>query len=414
VIVLALNCGSSSLKFRLFQAEPGTHVGVHRLAGGHVERLGDQATLAFQSEGGARLDAREPVPDQDTAVRRVTAWLATIDTGGRRIDAVGHRVVHGGERFTEPALLDAEVQGAIEELETLAPLHNAPSLAGIRAARAALGPGVPMVAVFDTAFHATIPEHASRYAIPHELATKHSIRRYGFHGLAYRSVLDEYARMSGTPTERATVVAFHLGNGCSAAAIQRGRSVDTSMGLTPLEGLVMGTRSGDVDPALVGHLVRVEGVEVAEAEKWLNERSGLRGLSGGSSDMRDLLARQREDPRARLAVEVFCHRARKYLGGYLAVLGGADAVMFSGGIGEHSPEVRARICAGMEWAGLVVDSDLNAAAVGRAGRLSPPGARLPAYTIPADEERIIAQDTLARVAADRASPSAAKPSGSNR
>ena len=176
----------------------------------------------------------------------------------------------------------------------------------------------------------------------------------------------------------------------------------------------MGTRSGDVDPALVGHLVRVEGVEVAEAEKWLNERSGLRGLSGGSSDMRDLLARQREDPRARLAVEVFCHRARKYLGAYLAVLGGADAVVFSGGIGEHSPEVRARICAGMEWIGLVVDSELNAASVGRAGRLSPPDARLPAYAIPADEERIIAQDTLARVAANRASPSAAKPSGSKR
>ncbi len=200
-------------------------------------------------------------------------------------------MVHGGERFTEPALIDAAVLGAIEELEALAPLHNAPSLAGVRAAQAALGPDVPMVAVFDTAFHATIPEHASRYAIPHELALERGIRRYGFHGLAYRSVLDEYARMSGTGTERATLVAFHLGNGCSAVAIQRGRSVDTSMGLTPLEGLVMGTRSGDVDPALVGHLVRTEGVPVAEAERWLNERSGLRGLSGRSSDMRDLLAR---------------------------------------------------------------------------------------------------------------------------
>jgi len=302
VIILALNCGSSSLKFRLFAAEPGASAELRRMAGGQVDRLGDQATLSFEAEGGAKLSTREPVRDHDAAVRRVTAWLATVGPGGRRIDAVGHRVVHGGERFTEPALVDAAVLGAIEELESLAPLHNAPSLAGIRAARAALGPDVPMVAVFDTAFHATIPEHASRYAIPHELATRHSIRRYGFHGLAYRSVLDEYARISGIPTERATLVAFHLGNGCSAAAIQRGRSVDTSMGLTPLEGLVMGTRSGDVDPALVGHLVRVEGVEVAEAEKWLNERSGLRGLSGGSSDMRDLLARQREDPRARLAV----------------------------------------------------------------------------------------------------------------
>ena len=197
MIVLALNCGSSSLKFRLFEAKPGASAGIRRLAGGLVERLGDQATLTFDAEGGAKLGAREPVPDQDTAVRRVTGWLATIDLGGRQIDAVGHRVVHGGERFTEPALIDAEVLGAIEELETLAPLHNAPSLAGIRAARAALGSSIPMVAVFDTAFHATIPDHASRYAIPHELAVKHSIRRYGFHGLAYRSVLDEYARMSG-------------------------------------------------------------------------------------------------------------------------------------------------------------------------------------------------------------------------
>ena len=409
MIVLALNCGSSSLKFCLFEAKPGASAGLRRLAGGHVERLGDQATLTFDAEGRPKLSAREPVPNQDTAVRRVTAWLATIDLGGRGIDAVGHRVVHGGERFTEPALIDAEVLGAIEQLEALAPLHNAPSLAGIRAAQAALGSGAPMVAVFDTAFHATIPDHASRYAIPHELAVKHSIRRYGFHGLAYRSVLGEYARMSGTPAERATLVAFHLGNGCSAAAIQRGRSVDTSMGLTPLEGLVMGTRSGDVDPALVGHLVRAEGVAVAEAERWLNERSGLRGLSGGSSDMRDLLARQREDPRARLAVEVFCHRARKYLGAYLAVLGGADAVVFSGGIGEHAHEVRARICAGMEWIGLVVDPELNAATVGRAGRLSPDDARLPAYAIPADEERVIAQDTLACVAPAGDSSRAARP-----
>ena len=414
MIVLALNCGSSSLKFRLFQAEPGvSSAGIRRLAGGHVERLGDQATLKFEAEGEAKVDAREPIRDQDAAVRRVTAWLATIDRGDRRIDAVGHRVVHGGEQFTEPALINAEVLAAIEGLEPLAPLHNAPSLAGIRAARAALGQDVPMVAVFDTAFHATIPEHASRYAIPHELAAKHGIRRYGFHGLAYRSVLDEYARMSGTPAERATIVAFHLGNGCSAAAIQRGRSVDTSMGLTPLEGLVMGTRSGDVDPALVGHLVRTEGVAVAEAERWLNERSGLRGLSGRSSDMRDLLARQPEDPRARLAVEVFCHRARKYLGAYLAVLGGADAVVFSGGIGEHAHEVRARICAGMEWIGLVVDPELNAGTVGRAGRLSPDDARLPAYAIPADEERVIAQDTLACVAVGD-SPPAPRPTRSKR
>jgi acetate kinase len=248
--------------------------------------------------------------------------------------------------------------------------------------------------VFDTAFHAEMPEHAYRYAIPHELAVKHGIRRYGFHGLAYRSVLARYAELVGTPIDRATLVALHLGNGCSAAAIKGGRSVDTSMGLTPLEGLVMGTRSGDVDPALVGHLARTEQVPVEQVERWLNERAGLLGLSGRSQDMRDLLAREREDPRARLAVDVFCYRARKYLGAYLAVLGGADAVVFSGGIGEHAPEVRARICAGMDWIGLALDPARNAAARDGEGRLSPDGARLPVFVIPADEERVIAQDTM--------------------
>jgi acetate kinase len=316
-------------------------------------------------------------------------------------------VVHGGEGFTRPALIDAEVIAAIRALEELAPLHNAPSLAGIEAARRALGPDVPMVAVFDTAFHATIPEAAHLYAIPRELATTHRIRRYGFHGVAYQSVLEGYAELSGTPPDRATLVALHLGNGCSAAAIRHGRSVDTSMGLTPLEGLVMGTRSGDVDPALVGHLARVAGVPVPEVERWLNERSGLLGLSGRSRDMRDLLDREREDPRARLAIDVFCHRARKYLGAYLTLLGGGDAVVFSGGIGEHAAEIRARICAGLEWAGLVLDPARNARAVGRAGRLTADGARLPAYAIPADEERVIARETLERLGARGQAASAA-------
>jgi acetate kinase len=394
VIVLALNCGSSSLKFQAF-GDPGAAGSLRRLARGLVERLGDRATLMFEADGGTSLREREPVPNHDAAVRRVLAWLAAEGgLGGARVDAVGHRVVHGGERFTQPVLVDADVVVAIEALEVLAPLHNAPSLAGIQAARTTLGAGVPMIAVFDTAFHAEMPERAFRYAIPHELALKRSIRRYGFHGLAYRSVLARYAELTGTPSERATLVAFHLGNGCSAAAIKGGRSVDTSMGLSPLEGLVMGTRSGDVDPALVGHLTRTEGVTVSEVERWLNERAGLRGLSGRSHDMRDLLARERDDARARLAVEVFCYRARKYLGAYLAALGGADAVVFSGGIGEHAPEVRARVCAGMEWAGLVLDPERNAAALGREGALSPEGTRLPAYVIPADEERVIAEDAI--------------------
>jgi acetate kinase len=398
VLVLALNCGSSSLKFQLFSGGSGPAREARPLARGLVDRLGDQATLAFQAQGGAVLNERRRTSDHGAAVKGVLEWLASVGAVGRdpnaRIAAVGHRVVHGGEQFTEPTRIDAGVVAAIEVLEALAPLHNAPSLAGIRAARAALGPDIPMVAVFDTAFHAGMPESAARYAIPHELALKHGIRRYGFHGLAYRSTLARYAELAGVPEGRVTLVAFHLGNGCSAAAIRNGRSIDTSMGLTPLEGLVMGTRSGNVDPALIGYLAREEGVPAPEVERWLNERSGLLGLSGRSRDMRDLLERERDDPRARLAVEVFCYRARKYLGGYLAALGGADAVVFSGGIGEHAPEIRARICAGMEWAGVVLDSAHNAAAIGREGRLSPDGARLPAYVIPADEERVIAQDTI--------------------
>jgi acetate kinase len=409
VIVLALNCGSSSLKFQVFASDPSApRAKARRLARGIVERIGDRASLEFQAEGRSATQEREPVPDHDAAVRRVLGWLAaggaSAHGGAIRIDAVGHRVVHGGARFTESVLIDADVLDAIEALEALAPLHNAPSLAGIRAARVALGPDVPMVAVFDTAFHATMPEHAYRYAIPHELALKHGIRRYGFHGLAYRSVVARYVELTEIPLERATLVAFHLGNGCSAAAIKNGRSIDTSMGLTPLEGLVMGTRSGDVDPALIGHLARVEGVPAQEVERWLNERAGLLGLSGRSRDMRDLLANERADPRARLAVEVFSYRARKYLGAYLAVLGGADAVVFSGGIGEHAPEVRSRICAGMEWTGLTLDRSRNADVVGREGNISPDGARCPVYVIPADEERVIAQDvveSLARVGESR-------------
>jgi acetate kinase len=399
VIVLALNGGSSSLKFQLFAAPAGRDA--RRLAGGVIERLGDDAIVTLGVEGRPARQLREPVPDHDTAVRRALAWLAAsgvLEPRRPGIDAVGHRVVHGGTRLTQPTLIDPDVMTAIEALDALAPLHNAPSLAGIRAARATLGPDVPMVAVFDTAFHATLPEPAHRYAIDHTLATRHGLRRYGFHGLAYQSVLERYAELAGQPVERATVVAFHLGSGCSAAAIRHGRSVDTSMGLTPLEGLVMGTRSGDVDPALVGHLARVEGASVPEVERWLNERSGLLGLSGRSADMRELLDREPQDARARLAVEVFCHRARKYLGAYLAVLGGADAVVFSGGIGEHAPAVRARVCAGLEWLGLVVDPERNAETVGRAGRMTADGARLPAYVIPADEERVIARATRSRLA----------------
>ena len=402
--VLALNCGSSSVKFRLLAVERGAPLDAARtLAGGSVERLGAAARVAFEGDGRAE-QREEPLADHAEAVARVLGWVAT---GASEVDVVGHRIVHGGGRFTTPTLIDDAVREAIEGLEALAPLHNRPSLAGIRACRDVLGPASPMVAVFDTAFHALLPERAAHYAIPWEVARRHGIRRFGFHGLSYAWVTARAAALLGRSADEVRLVALHLGSGCSAAAIRGGVSIDTSMGLTPLEGLVMATRSGDVDPALLGYLVRVEGVNVAEIESWLNERSGLLGLAGGSGDVRDLLAREYHDPRARLAVDVFCHRARKYVGAYLAALEGADAVVFTGGVGAHQPEIRRRIASGFDWCGLVLDRQANATTLGREGVISARGSAVRALVVPADEERVIAHETAACLA--RTVPSGSRP-----
>lgn len=394
MIVLALNCGSSSVKFRLSHVQPGAPEGEHErsLARGLLEGLpAGEAVLSLRV--GERVEREKVVlRSYEGAVRHALDRVTDPALGLPAIAAVGHRVVHGGARFTRPTLIDPEVMAVLEEIEELAPLHNAPSLAGIRAARMTLGLGTPMAAVFDTAFHASLPEHASHYAISSDLARRHGIRRFGFHGLSYQSVLARYCRMTGTPPERATLIVLHLGNGCSAAAIKDGRSVDTSMGFTPLEGLVMGTRSGDLDPALVGYLARKERASIETVEEWLNGQSGLLGLSGLTHDVRTLVAREADHPGARLALEVFCYRARKYVGAYLAALGGAQAVVFTGGIGENSPEIRARILEGMEWCGLRLDPVLNSRS-GAEGRISPPDAALPTYVIPTDEELIIAQET---------------------
>lgn len=389
--ILALNCGSSSVKFQLFAVEQAaSEGGLTTLGRGLVERIGGTATLAFSEEGRPPLRETAPIADHEAAVRRVIEWIVAGPAG---LDAVGHRVVHGGRRFVQPTLIGAEVAEAIEALAELAPLHNGPSLAGIRACQGALGRRVPLVAVFDTAFHATLPEYASTYGIPYALAQRHGIRRFGFHGISYQHIVSRYAALSRVDASQLSLVAFHLGNGASAVAIDQGRSVDTSMGFTPLEGLLMGTRSGDLDPALVGYLAARERVPVDEIERWLNEESGLLGLSGRSRDMRDLVAARETDHRARLAVDVFCHRARKYLGAYLAVLGGARAVVFTGGIGENSPEVRAEVCRGAAWCGLELDASLNRATVGRPGRISAAAARMEAWVIPTDEEQVIARET---------------------
>jgi acetate kinase len=310
--------------------------------------------------------------------------------------------VHGGEEFRSSLLIDASVIKKLEALSDLAPLHNPACVAGIRGAQGFLGSTIPMVAVFDTAFHRTMPACAATYAIAPSLAARHGIRRYGFHGIAHASLAEGYARCTGQSLSALRLITLQLGNGCSMTAIRHGSSVETSMGFTPLEGLVMGTRSGDIDPAIVPYLAHRESVSADVVEQWLNERSGLLGVSGLSRDMRTLLeAEAKGHAGATLAIELFCYRARKYLASYLAVLGGADAVIFGGGIGEQAPSIRARICQGMDWCGLVLDPQRNQAAVGlapgQAAQISveahPQKRCVSAYVVAADEETFIARET---------------------
>jgi acetate kinase len=396
--ILVINCGSSTLKFQVVQVEdaPRSDRDERGLADGIVDGVGGLATIEFRAEDGETLRANVAVADHGEATGHLLEWLDSVGLlGPNGIEAVGHRVVHGGERFVEPTPINDEVIAAIEALSDLAPLHNAPALSAIRTARAALQADIPMVATFDTAFHRSLPERASRYAIPTELAERHDIRRYGFHGLAHRYMVERFSDIAATPVEEMKLITLQLGAGCSATAVDGGRSVDTSMGFTPLEGLMMGTRSGDLDPSLVGFLARREEVSAEEVEGWLNTRSGLLGVSGSSADMRELLeAEPQGDLRASLAVDMFCYRVRKYIGAYLAVLDGADAIIFGGGIGENAPEVRARICTEMDWCGLAFDPDRNAGTVGSEARISSDGSRLQAYVIPVDEASIIVRDTL--------------------
>jgi acetate kinase len=402
--VLVLNSGSSTLKFQLVRTDQArlTANTDEKLARGTIERLGGEAVLTLRAGDGPPRTTTAPLRDHRAAVEYLISWLvgagSGVGLGGRaEIDAVGHRVVHGGERFTRSVLVTPEVEAQIEATIDLAPLHNPANLRGVEAARAVLGAGVPQVAVFDTAFHTTLPAHAYLYAIPYQLYRRYQVRRYGFHGTSHRYVAHRWRQLTGTPRERTDLVTLHLGNGCSACAIRGGDSVDTSMGFTPLEGLVMGTRSGDVDPTVLDYLASKEGLSMGEAEALLNKQSGLLGVSGLTNDMRELLAEAREnqDRRALLAIDLFCYRARKYIGAYLAAMGGADAVVFAGGIGENAPEVRAKICAGLEWLGLEIHPARNAALVGGLeGPMHADGSRLGAWVIPTDEELLIARDTF--------------------
>jgi acetate kinase len=403
--IFVLNCGSSSLRFQVIETDEkriaaGTD---KKLARGYVERIGSQALITLRVEGQPVDRRAEPLRDHRAALDYILRWL--VSPGARipglsalsDIHAVGHRVVHGGEALTRSSLIDDKVLARIEDTIDLAPLHNPHNLKGILVARELLGPGVPQVAVFDTAFHSTMPETSYLYAVPYQLYRRHRLRRYGFHGTSHRYVAWRYTELTGKPREQVDIVNLHLGNGCSACAIKGGASLDTSMGLTPLEGLVMGTRSGDLDPSIVEFIQHKEGMSLAEIDTLLNKSSGLLGLSGLTHDMRELLDEEREhkDRRATLAIDIFCARARKYIGAYLAEMGGAQAITFTGGIGENSAVVRERICAGLEWMGLKLDAKRNAETVGgKEGEISAKGARLKAFVIPTDEELIIGRDTL--------------------
>ena len=410
--ILVLNCGSSSVKFQIIATDLDAIArdDDQRLARGTIERIGGEAIIAIQSEGLEKELSTAPLRDTQAAVEWIIRWAcseASISSikSVADIHAVGHRVVHGGEHFTHSVVINDDVLRAIEDCIELAPLHNPMNVKGIHAARTVLGTGLPQVAVFDTAFHSTLPEHAYLYAIPYQLYRRYRIRRYGFHGTSHRYVAYRYRQLRNISRDETNIITLHLGNGCSIAAVRYGDSIDTSMGFTPLEGLVMGTRSGDIDPAIIDFISVKEGLSAQEVETLLNKQSGLLGISGLTNDMRELLAEEQEnnDRRSHLAVEIFCYRARKYIGAFLAAAGGAEAIVFTGGIGENSPEIRSRICKGLEWMGLELDQQQNDSAGAKAGgRISTDSSRLAAFVIATDEELLIARDTVRAVEGVRA------------
>jgi acetate kinase len=392
-LVLVINSGSSSLKYQLIELD-----GEETIASGMIDRIGERESSVRHTSGTGKHESRRPIADHADALRVLTAAFAEH---GPDLDetppvVVGHRVVHGGSRFTGPTLVTDDVLRDIEELSALAPLHNPPNLAGIRAS-ADIFFGVPQVVVFDTAFHQSLPAEAYTYAIDRELAERHQIRRYGFHGTSHKFVSEEAARFLERPLADLKTIVLHLGNGASVAAIDGGRSVDTSMGLTPLEGLVMGTRSGDLDPAIIFHLHRQAGLDFNELDSLLNRKSGLLGLTG-TGDMRDVQeAASRGDATAEAALAVWRHRIRHYIGAYVAQLGGLDALVFTAGVGENNALLRRRALAGLEFLGIEIDNDRNELATRSPRVISPAGAAVAVLVIPTNEELEIARQSLSVV-----------------
>jgi len=395
--ILVLNSGSSSLKYQLVESETE-----EVLAKGIAERIGlPDGALKHES---VVLDCKSrtieaDIPDHDAAMDLVFQVLTDPSDGAvshpSEISAVGHRVVHGGEMFSAPTIITDETLAEIDKVSGLAPLHNPPNLMGIRACRR-LMPGVPQVAVFDTAFHSTIPKHAYVYALPYELYTDYGVRRYGFHGTSHRYVSGRATKLMaarGADPAALRVITCHLGNGCSMTAVVGGKAADTSMGLTPAEGLVMGTRSGDIDPAILLFVQREMGMTPGQVDDLINKESGLLGVSGKSSDMRDIEAEAAAaDQRSALALEIFCYRVRKYIGAYAAAMGGLDAIVFTGGIGENSPTVRAKTTRGLEFIGVRLDPQRNQTVRGESD-ISAADAPVRVLVIPTNEERMIARET---------------------
>ncbi len=404
--ILVFNCGSSSLKFELLDVDA---IGERRrtLVRGEIEEIGAKSRLLVMH---GRSRRAEPLAVSDHAgaatavLDRLEASGGEADAGGEPLatglDAVAHRVVHGGTRITTAALATDDVMAAIESASQFAPLHNPPALAVIRTVASRL-PGVPAIAIADTAFHATIPACARLYALPAELAERYGLRRFGFHGVGHAWMAEQCARLRGTKLSQLNLITLQLGAGCSATAIRAGVSVDTSMGLTPLEGLMMGTRSGDLDPAIPLLLAKNERLDPEAVERILNHESGLLGVSGLSADLREIEAAALREPRgaAALALEMFCYRVRKYIGAYLAVLGRTDAIVFGGGIGEHSALVRARVLEGLDGLGILLDRRANLSAQGRGAKISQAHSRPAVYVIPLDEELYMAREAARLVAA---------------
>lgn len=390
--VLVINCGSSSLKYQVIDSDSEKV-----LAKGLCERIGIDGRLVYQPAGSDKIKTEVAMPTHKEAVKLVLDALVNPENGVLKsldeIGAVGHRIVHGGEKFTESAVITDEMLKKVEECNELAPLHNPANIIGINACRE-LMPGVPMVGVFDTAFHQTMPAKAYMYAVPYECYEKYGVRRYGFHGTSHSFVSKRAAEVAGIDLHNSKIIVAHLGNGASISAVLNGKSVDTSMGLSPLEGLVMGTRSGDIDPTAVEYIARKEGLDFDGVMNLLNKKSGVLGVSGVSSDFRDLLAAADEgNKRAKLAVDMFCYRVAKYIGAYTAAMNGVDLIAFTAGVGENNGFVRSQICDYLGFMGVQIDAKANEVA-GEERKISTDDSKVLVYVIPTNEELAIARETV--------------------